>query len=84
GGVASTLWTRSKTQGGGLTAPDKEGPGPPEGVRVGDIVVKLGACTERGVRNEVQKTGEGLKPSEGELPNDTAQEKERRILLRNY
>ncbi|MCI61892.1 hypothetical protein A2U01_0083149, partial [Trifolium medium] len=63
GGVASTLWTGSKTHGGGATALDKEGSGPPEGVRVGDIVVKLGACKERGFRNEVQKTGEGLKPS---------------------
>ncbi|MCI53130.1 hypothetical protein A2U01_0074376, partial [Trifolium medium] len=42
GGVDSSQTTGPKTKAGGAIVPKKEGHGLPEGVRVGDIVVKLG------------------------------------------
>ncbi|MCI72477.1 hypothetical protein A2U01_0093740, partial [Trifolium medium] len=62
----------SKTKSGGVIVPDpeKEGPGPPEGVRVGDIVVKLGARQERVARKEGQKKGDGQISKESDMPAD--------------
>ncbi|MCI36212.1 hypothetical protein A2U01_0057434, partial [Trifolium medium] len=74
-GVESTLMTGSKTQGGCVIVPEKDGSGHPDGVRVGDIVVKLGARQERGARKDAQKTEDGLKSKEVELPYEAAQEK---------
>ncbi|MCI72173.1 hypothetical protein A2U01_0093436, partial [Trifolium medium] len=47
GGVASSQTTRLKTKAGGAIVSAKEGHGLSEGVRVGDIVVKLGARQDR-------------------------------------
>ncbi|MCI36134.1 DUF4283 domain protein, partial [Trifolium medium] len=54
------------------------------GVRVGDIVVKLGARQERVVRKEAQKNGDGLNSKKLELHTEGAKENESRVLLRNY
>ncbi|MCI68615.1 hypothetical protein A2U01_0089876, partial [Trifolium medium] len=55
GGAASSQNTRPKTKAGGAIVSAKVGHGLPEGVRVGDIVVKLGARQERVVREEAKK-----------------------------
>ncbi|MCI65455.1 hypothetical protein A2U01_0086713, partial [Trifolium medium] len=55
GDVASSQTTRPKSKAGGAIVSAKEGHGLPEGVRVGDIVVTLGARQERVVRKEAQK-----------------------------
>ncbi|GAU42656.1 hypothetical protein TSUD_398610 [Trifolium subterraneum] len=76
GGVVNTVTMLPKKKGGSVTISAKEDSGPADGVRVGDIVVKVGACQKRSVRKEVQMTDGGLK--------DAAQEKDCRVLLRKY
>ncbi|GAU49945.1 hypothetical protein TSUD_408400 [Trifolium subterraneum] len=53
-------------------------------VRVGDIVVKLGARKEHVVRNEGQKKGDGQSSKELVKLAEAAQEKASNILLRSY
>ncbi|GAU50621.1 hypothetical protein TSUD_410220 [Trifolium subterraneum] len=63
---------------------DKKGPGPLEGVQVGDIVVKLGARKEHVVRNEGQRKGDGQRSKDLDTLDVATQEKESSILLRKY
>ncbi|GAU48515.1 hypothetical protein TSUD_244350 [Trifolium subterraneum] len=63
---------------------EKSGPGLQEGVKVGDILVKLGAQHELIVQNEGQRNGEGPTPNNLGTLAAVAQEKENRILLRKY
>ncbi|MCI44167.1 sulfate transporter, partial [Trifolium medium] len=68
----------------GVSAPraEKESSAPSEGVRVGDIVVELGANKVRLAQNNVQKVGDVLPSKEVELLADTV--KEGRVLMKSY
>ncbi|MCI72945.1 hypothetical protein A2U01_0094209, partial [Trifolium medium] len=72
GDEAQTKLTGSKTKSGGGNASDteKEGLGHLEGLRVGDIVVNIGALQEREARKEGQKKGDEQFPSEPDIPVD--------------
>ncbi|MCI04034.1 sulfate transporter, partial [Trifolium medium] len=67
-------------------APDaeKEGPGPLEGVQVGDIEIKLGAGQKRVARNEDQKKGDGHFSKDLDMPADAVKGQVSRIFLRNF
>ncbi|MCI53560.1 hypothetical protein A2U01_0074807, partial [Trifolium medium] len=81
-----TKLTGSKTKSGGVNVSDteKEGLDHSEGLRVGDIVVKLGAQQEREVRKEGQEKGDEQFLSEPDIPVDVVKAKDNKILLRNY
>ncbi|MCI66974.1 hypothetical protein A2U01_0088232, partial [Trifolium medium] len=53
-----------------------------EGVRVGDIVVELGARKVRVAQQKAQRGGDALPSKEGELPADTV--KEGRVFMKSY
>jgi hypothetical protein len=78
GGDVLTKSTIPKT----VTA--KKGPGPSEGVRVGDIVVKLGARQEHVVQKKGQKNRDGHCSQSLDTPVAATQEKESSLLARNY
>ncbi|PNX98197.1 putative sulfate transporter [Trifolium pratense] len=67
-----------------LSTLEKDGAGISDGVRVGEIVVKLGAKKERGAREEARKTRGGMKPFEVKQHLEVAQEKECKVLMRKY
>ncbi|MCI29749.1 hypothetical protein A2U01_0050958, partial [Trifolium medium] len=86
GDGVSTKLPETKTKRGDdvVPNPEKEGPGHAEGVRVGDIVVKLGARQKQVAQKEAQNKGDVLKSTGEDLPADVVQEKECRVLLRSY
>ncbi|PNX71513.1 putative sulfate transporter, partial [Trifolium pratense] len=63
---------------------EKDGVGISNGVRVGEIVVRLGDSQERGARETVRKTRGGMKPVEVKQPLEVAQENKCKVLVRKY
>ncbi|GAU35629.1 hypothetical protein TSUD_30470, partial [Trifolium subterraneum] len=83
GGVVRTKSTRSKPHNGGDFDSEPE-PSFLDGVRVGDIVVKLGPRQELVACKEDQEKGEGLSSNGTNILANNVKEQATRILLRNY
>ncbi|GAU47563.1 hypothetical protein TSUD_404100 [Trifolium subterraneum] len=75
GGEVRTITTGSKmTRGGTLDlGPEKEGYGPTDGVRVGDIVIKLGPQQRHDNRKDGKNNGDVRKPKESVTPVEWVQ-----------
>ncbi|GAU30310.1 hypothetical protein TSUD_211670 [Trifolium subterraneum] len=61
-----------------------KGYGPTNGVRVGDIVIKLGPQQGHDNRKDGKKNGDVRNPKESVTPVEVSKEKDGRILLRSY
>ncbi|MCH90475.1 sulfate transporter, partial [Trifolium medium] len=86
GDGVNTKLPGTKTKSGNVIVlnPEKDGLGPEEGVRVGDIVVKLGARQKQVAHKEAQNKEDVLKSRGEDLSADVVQDKDCRVLLRSY